>query len=120
MILAGRKRVEVRLTRNRCVPFGLVTPGDIVYFKARSGAFGARAMVSGVDAFEGLSPEGVAWLFRRYNAMACGGAEYWSGKQQARFATIVHLAEVRAIHRGPEYRTAPGYTPRGAWFVLRG
>ena len=119
LILAGRKRVEIRLTRSRCAPFGRVAPGDLVYFKARSGEFGARALVAGVDEFEKLTPTLVAMLFRRYNALARGDAEYWLSKQYARFGTIVHLADVRPIVRGPEYRDASRFSPRSAWIVLR-
>ena len=119
LILAGRKRVEVRLTRNRSTPFGRVAPGDVVYFKARSGGFGARAAVAVVDEFEELSPPLVAMLFRRYNAMACGDAAYWISKQYARFGTFVHLTNVRSTERGPEYRDAPGFSPRSSWIVLR-
>lgn len=119
LMLAGRKRVEVRLTRNRCAPFGRVSPGDVVYFKARSGGFGARATVAGVDEFEELTPPLVAMLFRRYNALACGDAEYWLSKQHVRFGTIVHFADVRSTERGPEYRDTPGFSPRSSWIVLR-
>ncbi|MFO0833710.1 MAG: ASCH domain-containing protein [Phycisphaerales bacterium] len=119
LILAGRKRAEVRLARNRCAPFARVSPGDVLYFKARSGGFGARAIVSSVDEFEHLTPPLIAMLFRRYNAMACGDAAYWISKQHARFGTIVHLTDVRSIERGPEYRAAPGFSPRSSWIVLR-
>ncbi len=119
LILAGRKRVEVRLTRNRCTPFGRVSPGDLVYFKACSGGFGARAIVASVDEFENLTPPLVAMLFRRYNALACGDAAFWISKQHARVGTFVHLADVRPIERGPEYRDAPGFSPRSSWIVLR-
>lgn len=119
LILAGRKRVEIRLTRSRCAPFGQVAPGDVVYFKARSGEFGARALVAGVDEFENLTPTLVAMLFRRYNALACGDAAYWISKQHARFGTVVHLTNVRSTERGPEYRDTPGFSPRSSWIVLR-
>lgn len=119
LILGGRKRVEVRLSRNRCTPFGRVAPGDLVYFKARSGGFGARATVDGVDEFEDLTPLLVAMVFRRYNALACGDAACWLSKQHARFGTIVHLASVRSTARGPEYRDAPGFSPRSSWIELR-
>lgn len=118
LILAGRKRVEARLMRNRAAPLGRVRGGDVVYFKAHAGGFGACAVVSRVDQFERLTPEGVADLFRRYNALVCGSAAYWAAKCTARYATLVHLADVRGTRRGPEYRDAPGFSPRSAWIVL--
>ncbi|MBL8762243.1 MAG: ASCH domain-containing protein [Phycisphaerae bacterium] len=119
LILAGRKRVEVRLSQNRCTPFGRVSPGDTIYFKARSGGFGARAIVAGVDEYDALTPDKVATLFRRYNALACGDAAYWTAKQHARFGSFIHLAGAREIHHGPDYRDAPGFSPRSAWIVLK-
>ena len=119
LILAGRKRIEVRLSQNRVAPFGLVSPGDTIYFKARSGGFGARAAVASVDEIQNLTPPLVAMLFRRYNAFACGSAAFWRAKQIARFATLIHLTAVRPSSHGPAYRDSPGYSPRSSWIVLR-
>ncbi len=119
LILAVREQVEARLPQNRVGPFGRASPGDLIYFKARSGGFGPCFVVPGVDEFENLSPPLAAMLFRRYNALACGDAAYWTGKQHARFGSFIHLADARAIHHGPDYRDAPGFSPRSAWIVLR-
>ena len=119
LILAGRKRVEVRLSQNRVAPFGRVSSGDVIYFKARSGGFGARAVVAGVDEFEDLTPSMVASLFRRYNALVCGSAAFWRAKQPARFATFIHLSDARPTNHGPAYRDSPGFSPRSAWIVMK-
>lgn len=118
LILDGRKGIEIRLSQNRVAPLGCVSPGDMIYFKARSGGFGARAAVAGVDVFENLTPPLLAMLFRRYNALACGDAAFWREKHRARFGTLIHLADARPISRGPDYRNSPGFSPRSAWIVL--
>lgn len=66
----------------------------------------------------GLTPAGVRSLRERFEPRVRGGAGYWRGKRHARFATILFLQDVTPCDRGPEYRGAPGYSPRAAWISL--
>ena len=53
-ILNGRKRVESRLSRMRCEPFGRVAPGDRVFFKETGGPFRACARIARVARYATL------------------------------------------------------------------
>lgn len=113
-ILAGRKVVEVRLSVNRCAPYGKVAAGDVVYFKERGGAVRVRAVVSRVEEFEGLTPRRVRGLARRYSGPAdARGAAYWRVKERARYGTMVWLGMVREVARVPVPRRLYG----AAWVV---
>src|SRR5688572_6504305 len=99
-ILAGRKVVEVRLSVNRCAPFGRVAAGDVVYFKERGGPVRASAVVTRVDSFSDLTPSGIRELSRRYSHPAdAHRAAYWRLKRAARYATMIWIGEVRAFAR---------------------
>ncbi len=117
-IASGRKTIEARLTRNRISPFGLVSAGDRVYFKESSGSFVLTAVAAEVLRFEGLVPEEVAALRRRFDRRVLGSEEYWERKREARYATFVTLAEVEPILFGPDYRSDPAWRPRSAWTAM--
>lgn len=115
-ILAGAKTIESRLSRARGLPFGIVAPGDTIYFKQSSGPVRAVARVSGVSSFEDLRPEDVLTLARRYREAVGAGEEYWESRRDCRYATLIWLADVRACDHAPGFARRAG--ARSAWFAL--
>ncbi|MEQ8770843.1 MAG: ASCH domain-containing protein [Phycisphaerales bacterium] len=117
-ILAGEKTAEVRLTRTRRAPFGVVSLGDEILFRARSGWYVARALVDRADCIEIGSRED----FRRVRALcsdgACAPASFWKERAEARYATIVWLAGVEPTAAGPDPRSVAAPGCRSAWFVV--
>lgn len=118
LILAGQKSAELRLTRNRIAPFGVVKRGDTVYFKVASGPVCCRARVRLVEEFEGLTPAGVRRLRAALNDAVMGDGAFWNLKKSARYGVVVHLAEVRACDEAPGLAAARAGNPRAAWLVL--
>jgi ASC-1-like (ASCH) protein len=102
-ILAGAKRVESRLARVRCEPFGVIAAGERVYFKERGGAVRATAVVAWTEFHEQLTPARIAALQRRHNARVVAPEEYWRAKEGSRFATFVGLGSVEAVRFGPRF-----------------
>jgi ASC-1-like (ASCH) protein len=117
-ILAGVKTIESRLSLQRRAPFGRVAPGDVIYFKRRSGRFAASARVRRVASFEALTPARVDRLRERFDARVRGGRAYWAAKRASRYATLIWLTRVAPVDTGPEYRGRPGFSPRAAWHTL--
>lgn len=115
-ILDGRKTIESRLSSTRRAPFGAIRAGDRVWFKERGGEIGARARVQRVEFVEGLTPRGVARVRREYGQRIVAESGYWGGKRGARYATLIFLAEVQPVSRGPALVRARGN--RSAWFTL--
>jgi len=113
LILAGRKRVESRLTRTRQPPFEAVRPGERIYLKLSSGPFRARAVAGAVACHENLTPDRVEALRRRYNDRVLGDDAFWRAKRDCRFATFVELTEIEPIAVGPLYTKS-----LRAWHVL--
>lgn len=97
LIVSGRKTIESRLTRTRREPFGRVRAGDRVYFKAVGGPVRCVAVARRVMYVEGLSPGRVEALRARFNRRVLGTRAYWSGRRQARYATLVWLGDVRPV-----------------------
>lgn len=118
-ILDGSKTIESRLSRTRRAPFGHVSRGDEVYFKARGGGFVVAARVSGVVLLSGLTRAGVRAVRRTFGERIGADVGYWRTRAGATFATLVFLEDARAVADGPRYRPVGRRPSRHGWFVLR-
>lgn len=118
LILAGRKTAELRLTRSRTPPHGVVSVGERVYFKQTSGSVRATAVVELVEFFEGLSPEAIQLLAERTRDTVRGGRDFFQSKMNARYASVVHVVRVEPCSSGPDFSAQRRAQPRAAWLVL--
>lgn len=113
-IIAGRKTVETRLARDRRPPFGRVAVGDRIWLKRSGGPIVGVATVAWVRTLAEATPNQIAALFHDYPGIAADTA-YQLAKQDARFATVIGLGDVRPI--------APVRLPgraRSGWRLLHG
>ena len=97
LILSGQKRLEMRLTKGKCPPFGQICSGDMVFLKLSSGPVGATATVSKVKEFSGLTPKKINKLKERYNGLIGGDELFWQSKADCRFAVLVWLKDIMKI-----------------------
>lgn len=118
LMLAGDKTAELRLTKNKIVPFGRVHAGDTVYLKVASGPICGRATVAKVESHADLTPAKIRELCSEINDKVQGDSAFWKLKKSARYATIVHLKSVKACSEGPDYAMARAANPRSAWLLL--
>lgn len=118
LILSGQKTCELRLTKNRVVPFGRVRIGDTIYFKITGGPICARAVAGGVREIEDLSPKTVRALKREVNDRVRGEPAFWAMKKHARYATVIDLRSIVACDDGPDFSRERAANPRGAWLIL--
>ncbi|MBW2967070.1 ASCH domain-containing protein [Candidatus Woesearchaeota archaeon] len=65
-IVSGEKTIESRWYKQRRAPWGVVSVGDVVYFKESGGAVRARAVVSEVMQIPGLTPALVREVLDEY------------------------------------------------------
>lgn len=113
LILAGRKTIESRITKTAQPPYRAVEPGERVFLKYSGGAFAGIAVAGRVDCFEGLTPERLEQLRRRYDDRVLGGRDYWKTLDDCRYATFVELRGVEPFDTGPTYTKS-----LRAWHVL--
>ena len=97
LILDGRKRIELRLTKTRRPAFGRVFAGDRLFLKVSSGPVCAIATAEDVKNFENLRPNRILELKQRYNRYILGADGHWRDKSDSKFGYLVWLKDVRAI-----------------------
>ena len=118
LILSGQKTAELRLTKNRIAPYGIVKKGDTVFIKVASGPVCCRARVKSVEQHEGLTPGAIRGLRTSLDAIVQGNDEYWNAKRDARYGTVIHFERVVPCDEAPGLAEARAGNPRAAWLVL--
>ena len=96
-ILDGSKTIESRFTKTKRPYFGRVLRGDKLFLKESSGPVCAVATAVAVKNFEGLTPQRVIEIKRRYNQHIKGSDEHWKSKADCRFGVLVWLKDVEPI-----------------------
>jgi len=96
-ILAGEKSIECRLSRMGNIPQSVVQPGDLIWFKERSGPVRAVASAKLVRRFDRLNPDRVDWLRRRVNPGVAAPASFWRQYRDARVGVLIWLDNVCAL-----------------------
>jgi len=114
LILRGLKTMESRLTRTARAPYGQVSRGDRIYFRAVAGPYMATARAGRVWLMDGLDPGKVRAIFDRWNDRILADEAYRAAKENSRYATLIELYDVQAVSSGP----AMGRSRGVAWFVL--
>ncbi len=112
-ILSGRKRLECRLQRTRKPPFARVCTGDQLWIKPVSEPIAALATVRRVALWDQLSSRELGEIQNRYGADIAAPRSFYTERTNARVATIIQLANVRAIDPIPIRKT-----DQRSWVVL--
>ncbi|MFQ5429657.1 MAG: hypothetical protein ACE5E1_05030 [Phycisphaerae bacterium] len=113
-LLAGRKRIECRLSSIRRPPFEAVEPRDLLWFKRPSRPIHAVA-VAGRCAFRELNaPADLARFVEPHTARICAEEGFFrDAAQWARFATLIWIDTVVRVSPIPIRKS-----DQRAWVVL--
>jgi hypothetical protein len=113
LILDGSKTVESRFSQMQVAPYRQIRRGDLVLFKLLSGPVTAIACVAEAD-FYVLDSTAWARLRQRFEPMlAAQGESFWTDRQNARYASLIRLGEVRPVSPIPVAKR-----DRRGWVVL--
>lgn len=83
LILSGKKTVEVRFSKNKAVPFGQVSSGDLVYIKPVGKDIIGEFRVKKVLSFDGLDEVDLKEIKDRFGQDAT----------DAKYATVIFISE---------------------------
>lgn len=112
-VLTGRKSVESRFSRHRVAPFDQVAAGDLLLLKAQSGPVSGAAIVAHADSYI-LDREAWASIRHRLSTAMCTEDDaFWHERRNARYATLMRLAEAQQIKP-----VAVRKSDRRPWVVL--
>ena len=113
-LLEGRKRVETRFGRHRRPPFGRVSRGDEIYFKASGGPIIGRAYVLRIQQYDDLTRGAIRAIRRKHGHLILATSDYWRARRDCRFGVLIWLGAFSP-------RGCPQEIPRqygAGWVVL--
>jgi len=114
LILAGRKRLECRLTRQARPPFQQIAPGEKVLLKQSAGPIRGQAVVEDILFLENLTPAGVQSICRDYNDRILAAPDFWQSRQNCRYCSLIWLKDVTPLE--PYRIKTPGMR---AWILCQ-
>src|SRR5215212_382501 len=112
-VLNGQKTIETRFSSMRCAPYERVQNGDVVLLKRSGGPIVGLCQISSVRFYE---LEENSWQeIRTFAREICAeNPAFWEAREDASFATLMHIKQVQAIDSVPFYKR-----DRRGWVVLR-
>lgn len=114
-VLAGRKTIESRFSKNRIAPFGRIQSGDVVFLKKSGGPFVGWFRAGEVLSFELDGEEDVERLRSQYNDRLCADDAFWTSKADSRYATLIFINDLYVFEAPIEIHAKN----RQSWIVLR-
>lgn len=96
LVLAGKKTIESRFSRNRCAPYGEIGDGDIILIKEVAGPICGVALAKRTWCYD-LGSEPIERIKDRFGAGICAGDEFWSSRADALYATLIELDATASI-----------------------
>lgn len=95
-LFSGQKTIDIRLSKNRCDPFGEVDVGDTILIKELSGPICGIALARSVIFFD-IKFSSLHDIKCKYANLSCTDSEFWNLHQGASYATLIKLSEIMPI-----------------------
>lgn len=114
LMVAGRKRIECRLSTMRRPPFQAVSPGDLMWLKLPSRPIHAVATAGRCSFHELRSGSDLASVLSKWSAQICAAEGFFDGASAwAKFASLIWIETIVVIRPMPIYKS-----DQRAWVVL--
>jgi ASC-1-like (ASCH) protein len=111
-VLEGKKTVESRFSINRCAPYSVVEPGDVILIKGSGGPVKAVAEVTNVWSYE-LAGSELETIKKRFGTHLWVNDTFWASKANCCYATLMKLSKLRKFDPVPCAKR-----DRRGWVVL--
>ena len=115
LILTGKKTIESRFSKRKDPPFGLISPGDLVYIKPSGKDIIGQFKVKKVIFYDGLDKNEMEEIEGRYGKGLAVDATYFEKKNNSKFGTLIFISE------SSRFITSPVKIPKKdlrGWVVL--
>lgn len=115
LILNGEKTKELRFSRAKIAPFGVVLAGDLVYIKPTGEDIIGQFRVKKVIFFDGLDFGDFKDIREKYGEELAVDENFWNRHENAKYGTLIFIGESNKFITSPV--KIPKKDLRG-WVVL--
>lgn len=105
-ILSGQKKIEVRFSKNKIIPFSEISTGDIVYMKASGSDILGQFKVKKVIFFQDLDREDLELIFQTWGPKIKSQDEtfdskFQDNKKNANYGTLIFIGATERLITAP-------------------
>jgi len=115
-ILLGDKKIEIRLSQSKILPYGAVAKDDEIFLKNSGGKIIGRVYVDNCLYYDKINHQLLEKLKNQYQQFAGMDEKFWSNHRQAHFATIIFLKNPHKFLTPVAYKKRD----RRPWVVMEG
>lgn len=101
LILLGKKSLEIRFSKSKIAPFGVISSGDLVYIKPSGEDIIGQFRVKKVIFFDGLRKEDILDFKKSYTNRLAVDENYWVGKETYKFASLIFIGDCNRFITSP-------------------
>lgn len=114
-ILSGEKTCELRVSKRRIPPFGLVRSGDTVLVKISGGKLVGQFQVGEVIFIQSPKRKRIIWLKQIFRKNLCLPPDFWREREDARYFTLMEIVSFSRFLTPP---TILKKKDRRGWVIL--
>ncbi len=97
LILSGKKTIESRFSKNRCIPYEKVKVGDVIYFKKTGCDVNVTATIDSILYYE-LNPEKVEKIRIKYGKqIGTDEPKDWKVTKSKKYCSLFFIKDVKQI-----------------------
>lgn len=100
-ILEGQKTIESRFSKSKIPPFGVVSPGDLVYIKPTGKDIIGQFRVKKVISFSGMEVSDTEEIKEKYGKEIVADEKFWQSHTDAKYGTLIFIGEVDGLITAP-------------------
>lgn len=113
-ILSGDKKVEIRLSKSRVLPYLSISKDDEILLKSSGGKIIGKTFVENALFYDHLTPSMVEALKKVHFEDAAMDGSFWESRMDAKFATVIFLKNSQKFITPIAYRK----NDRRAWLII--
>ena len=113
-VLTGGKKVDVRLSRMKIVPFGRISTGDIVWMRKPGEKLVGSFIVGKVIYFDHPTTEDLKRLKNDYGKEMAMAEQFWANRKDCKYATVIFIDSSTRFLVSPQINKKD----RRSWVVL--
>lgn len=92
-ILSGKKSIEVRFSKSKIAPYGVISAGDLVYIKPTGGEPVGQFIVKKVIFYDGMEEEDIIQIKKEFGIGINETESFWKSKLGSKYGTLIYIGE---------------------------
>lgn len=94
LILKGKKRIDLRISQKKIIPYHTISVGDEILLKKSGGDIVGKARASKVVFYDSFTKRDIDKIRSEYGKYILMGDDFWDAKSSGKYLTMIYLEGV--------------------------